>query len=437
MKSFLLGLFITLSVTYTAQSQRICGTTDYTNQLLQSDPSFNAASQQIQKQVDSIIKRNSNIARRDTGASEIIYIPVVIHLLYKTPYENISDAQIKSQLDVLNKDFRRLNDDRVNTPQAFKSAAGDARIQFCLAQVDPKGARTSGINRVYTNKDAFTTDDGMKSVASGGVAAWDTKHYLNIWVCKLIGRSLGYATPPGASADKDGVVMSFDVFGTIEKVRPVFNKGRTATHEIGHWLGLTHIWGDTNCGNDQVDDTPTQQSYNFGCPSFPKLSSCSPNGNGDMFMNFMDFSDDACMNLFTNGQVKRMRALFAQNNIRNGFLSSFACDSTLAQAAPLPLPLPLPTPTDTTPTVKPIVISLASTKVFPNPVQSMLIVNCKLATSNTIQTMQIYNSLGVNVFSAQLKQIITTHNVGNLKTGIYFIEIGNGKDKFITKVIKL
>ena len=429
MKLFLLALLITFSFTYSAQSQRICGTTEYTNQLLQSDPSFKAASQQIQKQVDSITKKNSNIIRRDTGVSEIIYIPVVIHLLYKTPYENISDAQIKSQIAVLNKDFRRLNDDRVNTPQAFKSAAGDARIQFCLAQVDPKGAKTSGINRVHTNKDFFTTDDAMKSVAGGGAAAWDTKHYLNIWVCKLTGRSLGYGTPPGAAADKDGVVIAFDVFGTIEKVRPVFDKGRTATHEIGHWLGLTHIWGDTNCGSDQVDDTPTQQSYNFGCPSFPKLSNCSPDANGDMFMNFMDFSDDACMNLFTNGQVKRMRALFAQNSIRNGFLSSFACDSTLAQAAPLPA--------DTTPVAKPIVITLASTKVFPNPVQSTLNVNCKVATGATIQTMRIYNSLGVNVFSVQLKQEITTHNLSRLTTGIYYVEITDGKDKFTTKVIKL
>jgi len=429
MKLFLLGLFIAFNFTFTAQSQRICGTSDYTNQLIQSDPSFAAISLKVQKQIDSTLNNNNRISRRDTSASEIIYIPVVIHVLYKTPYENISDAQIKSQIDVLNKDYRRLNDDRINTPQAFKSVAGDARIQFCLAQVDPKGLRTNGINRVYTNKDYFSADDGMKSPASGGVAAWDTKHYLNIWVCKLSGRSLGYATPPGAAADKDGAVIAYDVFGTIEKVRPVFNKGRTATHEIGHWLGLMHIWGDTNCGNDQVDDTPTQQSYNFGWPSFPKLSTCSPNSNGDMFMNYMDFSDDACMNLFTNGQVKRMRALFAKGNIRNAFLSSFACDSTLAQAGPLPA-------ADTTPIAKPV-ISLASTKVYPNPVQSVLTVDCKAATSTAIKTMRIYNSIGVNIFSAQLSQMITKHNLSGLTSGIYYIEVTGDKDKFTTKVIKL
>jgi hypothetical protein len=160
MKLFLLGLFIAFNFTFTAQSQRICGASDYTNQLIQSDPSFAAISLKVQKQIDSTLNKNNSISRRDTGASEIIYIPVVIHVLYKTPYENISDAQIKSQIDVLNKDYRRLNDDRVNTPQAFKSVAGDARIQFCLAQVDPKGLRTNGINRVYTNKDYFSADDG-------------------------------------------------------------------------------------------------------------------------------------------------------------------------------------------------------------------------------------------------------------------------------------
>ena len=380
----------------------------------------------IETQIENVTNKTNGIAMRDTTANEIIYIPVVIHVLYKNAAENISDAQIKSQLDVLNKDFRMLNSDRVNTPQAFKSLAADARIQLCLAQVDPQGRKTTGIDRKYTTQDLFATDDGMKMVDKGGAASWDSKHYLNIWVCKLSSRSLGYATPPGAAGDKDGVVIAYDVFGTVGNLRSVFNKGRTATHEVAHWLGLIHIWGDANCGDDHVDDTPAQQSYNFGCSSFPKLSKCSKDNNGDMFMNFMDFSDDACMNLFTKGQVKRMRALFAQNNIRNSFLASSACDSILAEGGPLPVTNAVPLPS----------VSLASTRVYPSPVHTVTTIECKAATAFTIKTLSIFNNLGIQVFTARLNCEKTILNLSNLVSGIYIIHIGDGKDKFTTKIIK-
>src|SRR5699024_2630864 len=136
-----------------------------------------------------------------------------------------------------------------------------------------------GIVRKHTNVSSFMGEDGMKFSGSGGDDAWDSKRYLNIWVCSLFGRSLEYATPPGGPADKDGVVINFDVFGTTGSLRANFDKGRTATHEVGHWLGLRHIWGDETCGNDEVDDTPRQLSYNFNCPSFPHVTSCSPNGD--------------------------------------------------------------------------------------------------------------------------------------------------------------
>lgn len=431
MRSFLLGLLLCTGVAYTAQSQRVCGTTEYTKQLLQSDPSFAAGSKKAIQQITATLshKTTGNTARRDTASNEIIYIPIVVHVLYKTATENISDAQIKSQIDALNKDFRRLNADRVNTPQAFKSLAADTRIQFCLAQVDPQGKRTTGIDRKYTNRNFFTTDDAMKFAASGGADSWNSKQYLNIWVVKLSGRTLAYATPPGAAADRDGLVIAYDVFGTIEKVRSVFDKGRTATHEIGHWLGLIHTWGDTSCGDDQVDDTPKQQSYNFGCPTFPKLSTCSPDGNGDMFMNYMDFSDDACMNMFTWGQAKRMRALFAQGNLRNSFLSSFACDSNLVQAGPVADTLPL--------TVTPPVVDLADTKVFPNPVSSVVTVESKLIGNHSIVNMRILNAVGVEVYNTRLNLLKTTHDLAKLKSGVYIIQVTAGNNVFTTKIIKL
>lgn len=429
MKSFLLFSGMFLAAVLNTSAQRICGSSEYKAALLQADPSLNEVFQNIEKQIASVNSKNGSVASRDTTANETITIPVVIHLLYKSALENISDAQIKSQIDALNNDFNFLNTDRINTPEAFKVFSGNARIKFCLAQVDPQGRRTTGIDRKYTNTDVFATDDGMKMVDKGGVASWDSKEYLNIWVCKLTSRSLGYATPPGASADKDGVVIAYDVFGTVGNLRAPFNKGRTATHEVGHWLGLVHIWGDSHCGSDQVDDTPTQQSYNFGCQSFPKISACSPNKNGDMFMNFMDFTDDACMNMFTIGQANRMRAIFAKNGIRNAFLASSACDSTLAQNGPLPEPVA---------DLKPLTIveSLSSTKVYPSPVQTVTTIDCKVASTSTVKTLDIFNSLGIKVYTTRLSQQKTTLNLSNLVAGIYFIHIGDGQDKFTTRIIK-
>ena len=427
MKTFLQGILFLFGTILAADAQRICGATQYRQQLLAADPSLVEAFRRVEQQIASVNKNATlNFAMRDTVPDEIIHIPVVIHLLYKNAAENIGDAQIKSQLDVLNADFRMLNADRANIPDAFKPFAGDARIQFCLAQVDPQGKPTTGIERKNTTQDFFTTDDAMKMALKGGIAAWDSKRYLNIWVCKLGGASVGYATPPGAAPDVDGVVIAYDVFGTNGKLRPVFNKGRTTTHEVGHWLGLIHTWGDTNCGDDHVDDTPTQESYNFGCQSFPKLSSCSPNSNGDMFMNFMDFSDDACMNLFTKGQVKRMRAIFAENGARNSFLASFACDSTLAQGGPLPVTPSAPLPS----------VSLASCRIYPSPVQSNTTIECKTATALNEKTIGIFNSLGMKVFAGQLSQEKTMINLSHLAAGIYIVQIGDSQEKFTTRIIK-
>jgi hypothetical protein len=429
MKSFFLYIVIFFAGILNTYAQRICGSSDYKQQMVEADPSVKTIFKNIEKQIVAFNGNlHGNTANRDTAANEIISVPVVIHVIYKNAVENISDAQIKSQIEALNNDFSLLNSDRVNTPAAFKPLAGEARIKFCLAQVDPQGKPSSGIERISTSQAVFAMDDAMKFVAKGGAASWDSKHYLNIWVCKLASRGLGYATPPGAAADKDGVVISYDVFGTTGTLRAPFNKGRTATHEVGHWLGLIHIWGDASCGNDQVDDTPTQQSYNFGCQSFPKISSCSVDNNGDMFMNFMDFSDDACMNIFTKGQVKRMRALFAKGNIRNEFLASFGCDSTLAQNGPLPTP--------TVDVKLPVSISLATTKVFPSPVETVTTIDCKAASALTVKNLDIFNSVGVRVFTARLSQEKTILNLSNLVAGIYIIHIADGVEKFTTKIIK-
>ncbi|MEO5968263.1 MAG: M43 family zinc metalloprotease, partial [Ferruginibacter sp.] len=229
---------------------------------------------------------------RDTSLNEVISIPVVVHVVYNNNIQNISDEQVVSQITSLNNDFRLLNANASGIPAAFKSNAADVRIQFVLAKYDPMGRPTNGIVRRNTNKTSFRTDDAVKFTAAGGSDAWDTYHYLNIWVCSQEGNSLGYSSIPGSQPDRDGVVINYNVFGTTGVLKAPFNKGRTATHEIGHWMGLKHIWGDANCGSDDVDDTPRQKSFNYGMPSFPHLSDCSINGYGDMFMNYMDLTDD-------------------------------------------------------------------------------------------------------------------------------------------------
>lgn len=414
----------------TAFAQRNCGLETYTSNLTATNAKAAASISEAAQQINATLKNRNSHLLRDTSRNEIINIPVVIHVVYNTAAQNISDAQILSQITALNNDFSNNNADKTNRPSVFAGLAADAKIKFCIAQVDPSGKRTTGIIRKQTSITVFTINDGVKSNVSGGDNAWDAKKYLNIWICNLSGRTLGYAAPPGSPAELDGVVIAFDVFGTVGNLRPSFNKGRTATHEIGHWLGLKHIWGDTDCGDDQVDDTPRQRSYNYGCPSFPHVTECSQDANGDMFMNYMDFSDDACMNMFTAGQVKRMRAAFANGNARNGFLTSFACDSTLVQAAP--------TGTDTTAAAPEATAAKADEfKVFPNPVQSAMNIEYKAGTIATEKNFAVYNAMGVKVLTGVITKDKTTVSVAGLVAGMYIVRIGEGSNSYVTRLIKM
>jgi hypothetical protein len=244
----------------------------------------------------------------------IIKIPVVVHVVYRTNVEKISDAQVRSQILVLNRDFRAKNKDIAKVPQPFKTLVGDARIAFALARTDPDGNPTKGITRTKTDQTFITVDDDVKSPDTGGVAPWDTSRYLNIWVCTLKGTLLGYAQFPGGPPETDGAVIRNTAFGTTGSAEAPFHKGRTTTHEIGHYLNLSHIWGESrfpSCSDsDFVDDTPNQFGPNGGEPDFPHVS-CDNGPNGDMFMNYMDYVDDAAMFMFTKGQVARMQAALA------------------------------------------------------------------------------------------------------------------------------
>jgi hypothetical protein len=258
--------------------------------------------------------------------NEVITIPVVVHVVYRTanPTENISDAQILSQIEALNNDYRRLNNDAVNTPSVFQPLAADCGIEFKLAKRTPDGKETTGIVRYASpRKTPWGKSDEVKMPSVGGIAPWDASKYLNLYVCAIGGGILGYSSMPGGLAIYDGVVIDYRFFGTKENVIAPFHLGRTTTHEVGHWLNLRHTWGDSDCGDDLIYDTPKQREPNYGCSTFPHIS-CSNDSHGDMFMNFMDYSDDACMNMFSKGQKARIQALFTFGGARASLLTSNA-----------------------------------------------------------------------------------------------------------------
>jgi PKD repeat protein len=292
-------------LTFTPPEIRTCATMDVHEQLLQTDPDYG----RNQTELENFIREYAGNPEIQTR--EVVQVPVVFHIVYKLPEENISDAQVLSQLQVLNDDFRKLNADTTMIPPPYKPLASDIEIEFCMAQRDPDGNLTNGITRTQTVVPVFTIDDNVKSNTTGGKDAWDRDKYLNIWICDLGPVLLGYAQFPGGPAATDGVVCHYKYTGTTGTSTPPYHKGRTATHEVGHWFNLRHIWGDETCGNDLVDDTPTQESDNGGCPVYPhRPNSCShPNPHGDMYMNYMDYVRDSCMQMFSEGQSLRMRAV--------------------------------------------------------------------------------------------------------------------------------
>jgi hypothetical protein len=288
--------------------RRQCGTMVVDAKLAEQFAGYRKA----QDRIEQGIRRSIISGEAEKTLRKLITIPTVVHVVYKRPAENISDAQVKSQITVLNKDFRASNPDKSKVPQVWKSLVADANVQFALAKKDPKGKATTGITRTKTTRDSFGTGNAVKKKAQGGADAWPSDRYLNIWVCNLADSLLGYAQFPGGPAATDGIVILYTAFGTSGAAATPFNLGRTATHEIGHWLNLRHVWGDRNdCGGtDYCTDTPNQQLPNTGKPTFPHMT-CNNGPNGDMFMNYMDYVDDDSMFMFTATQVARMNATLA------------------------------------------------------------------------------------------------------------------------------
>lgn len=305
-------LMILLTITLSSPkiiAQRTCGVNSHERYLKAKYPKRESKLLEYRKQLEKLTvlqKVNSAVS---------VTIPVVVHVVYNTAAQNISNVQILSQIAVLNQDFGRTNPDTTNTPAAFKPISANTNIQFCLAQRDPSNAPSTGIERRSTTITSFTTDDKVKFYSQGGLDIWDPTRFLNIWVCNMGGGLLGYGEfPTGSVSSTYGVVVQYNAFGNTGTVSAPFNLGRTTTHEFSHCFDLYHIWGDdgTACtGTDLCADTPNQAGATTGCFTFPKTDACSPASPGIMFMNYMDYSDDNCMNMFTNNQSTRM------NNILN------------------------------------------------------------------------------------------------------------------------
>ncbi|TAL40891.1 MAG: zinc metalloprotease, partial [Chitinophagaceae bacterium] len=321
MKKILVGVFITGYFLTHLQAQQKCSAGNYLLHQMQADPSLQNAIIQLEEFTS---QRSLNASRgnvRTTTTSQVIKIPVVFHVLYHQPGENISDQQIQQQIEALNRDFRKRNADTSKTPEVFVPVAADMEIEFQLAKSGPAGKNTNGIVRKYTPVKSWMSDDKVKFNNEYGDDAWDSKSYLNIWVCNLQG-DLGYSTFPGGDSGKEGIVLSYQVVG-YGGAHAQYGMGRTCVHEVGHWLNLKHLWGDTYCGDDNVDDTPKQSSYTSGCPTGIRTT-CDNAPDGDMYMNYMDFTNDACMNIFTQGQKQRARVLFESGGPRYSILFSKA-----------------------------------------------------------------------------------------------------------------
>lgn len=387
-------------LTYTPQlgAQKNCTAHSYQQQRFNENSSL----AEMVSNIESFVRQqtvNNGLARIEELT---IRIPVVIHNLYHLPSEKLTDEQVNSQIAVLNASFRRRNADTTRTPAYFKPFAADCNIEFYLAISDPKRRATTGIIRKYTPVKSWEADDKMKFSAEMGDDAWDPGSYLNIWVCNL-NRVAGYASVPGDVAAKDGIVIGLGAFGTINTLSG-YDMGKTAVHEVGHWLGLKHLWGDQYCGDDGVDDTPKQAGFNIECPNSINIT-CGNGPYGDMYMNYMDLTSDGCMNLFTLGQKARMRALFDPGGPRHNLLFSRGLTQPWISEIPIPEEDP----------------RWLHPQLYPNPASNFITIDLAYDSRWIGKKIQVVNLQGQTVMivpvSARTQQI----DITKLQAGIYLL----------------
>jgi hypothetical protein len=430
MKKKILFLLLSISIPFLAEAQHRCGSDKVFAQVCRRDSTaisrknvFDALVHQYE--TTSPLNPKLNDVSNASKANAIIVIPIVVHLVYNTTAQNISDAQIRSQISVLNADYRMKNTDTLPLSHPFWSATADAGIEFCLATTDPNGDPTTGIIRTFTSTTRFDYDtinnwSDVKFTATGGADRWDPHRYLNVWVCNLTGSILAISTFPSelaATPDEDGIVVNYRFMGAGGTALSPYNQGRTLTHEIGHWLGLAHIWGDAFCGNDVVSDTRPAESENYGCPTFPHRPNnlCGGDANGEMYMNYMDYVDDRCMNMFTFGQVTRMQATLS--TLRSSIVSSHTCTSTAGIEEPNALRF----------------------SVFPNPAKEMIEVYLGNQMMPHGATITLRNEWGEIVLTHALLAFEESVqlDISSLSNGFYTVQISDGITTGVKRLIVL
>ncbi|MFT3827728.1 MAG: M43 family zinc metalloprotease [Chitinophagaceae bacterium] len=326
-KSFGCSLWLmTMAVFAVAQQKQQadrCGTMQVLEIALKKDPTLKTRMEAAEQQLQQVTTQRAGQNFREEAVT--YYIPVVFHIVLTNP-NVVTDAQIKAQLDTLNHDYAGLNGDSTRIPAAFKPLYAKSNIRFVLAQRTPDDGPTTGIERYVATKSSYgVNDNSLKYTSAGGASVWDPNKYMNVWVTNLSGGILGYGTFPNTTVSAEqGIAIAYTSLPGASS--GPYNKGRTLTHEAGHFFNLYHIWGDDNgacSGTDYVDDTPNQASETYGCPSTTVVTdNCTTTAPGIMYQNFMDYTDDACMVMFTVNQGTRMES--ALNLYRSSLLTSNA-----------------------------------------------------------------------------------------------------------------
>jgi len=440
-----IAIFIVGSNNLLAQNTpvEICGYQHELEKIIQKQPNYLALQNEWYRRANEAYLETQSTKRKITADTLVYEIPVVFHVIYSTNSQNISDALILSQLNELNLDYRKLNPDTSRIRPVFKSLAADIKIRFILANKDPNGNPANGINRINTSRSTFATNiygsysEDMKSTSNGGQTAWNPSRYLNIWVCNMeypsyIGITYGFATPPTGSPNwaqfqsstkdstdpKSGVVLHYKIVGKNNPLAPTnYKEANTATHEVGHYLGLRHIWGDAanpftqGCNvDDGIFDTPNAKDKNYTCNA--NINSCpdAVDDKPDMTENYMDYALDGCAAMFTREQAFMMR--YVLNNFRTG--------------------LPIRTIVyDTTTEYKETVVS-----IYPNPTKANDYLTVVVNSNNTL------GSFSVTLFDNNGKEVLQKRIQANQKTevftasysvGVYYLLVKDSNGNIIKK----
>ncbi len=407
---FSLIAFSLIAVAAMAQQPEHCATMSVLGRQMQ-DPALAAGYRASQQAAASW--RAAHPASK-TSSAPILTIPVVVHVLYKNAGQNISDAQVYSQIDILNADYRRLNADTMNTPAMFDSIAADIEVEFCLAALDPSGNPTNGITRTSTTGGQFfgffsPIFEDAKFDSTGGHDAWPADRYLNIWVCETFPGLLGYAQFPGGLQSTDGVVIAYTAFGDMGTVAAPSTLGRTTVHEVGHWMGLYHIWGDDQdcAGSDSIFDTPNatvasssdcESSRNSCSNEDPYWGAFDPN---DMVQDYMDYSHDSCMNMFSEGQKARMHSFLYGDPVRLALFNSNAgCSAATNSAIPVDVDF----------------------SIYPNPSDGKVDVNFQGPWNPSMQ-VEVIDLAGNLVHLSRAESSQFSLDLSGISAGVYFLKI--------------